>query len=107
MWRAKLQKWCSNSLCRGSPHFLNATVALHKGRTTITLQLVKKILSSLLFIVSFLQPLSSLLSLLLVATTLGSLSQTDAQLSLPSPSQKNPSPQTHFLAISKPNWYSF
>jgi hypothetical protein len=36
LWRAKPQKWCSS----GPPQFLNATVALHKGRATVALYLI-------------------------------------------------------------------
>ena len=128
MWRAKIQKWCSNSLSICFSYFLNVTVTLHKGRVIVALHPIKKryhpILYSFFFpSLSFSQLFSSsLLSPLkknLSATT-SFLSQSIAQPSIPSssssPSKKNPSPQTHFLAISqnptgthftKPNRYPF
>ena len=95
MWRAKLQKWCSNSLSICSSYFLNTTVALHKGRAIVVLHTLKKSyppfclfflfstdLLSLPFSV-FLQ--FSLLCWNLSAAALGFLSQPISQLSIPSP----------------------
>ena len=74
MWRAKMQKWCSNRLFIYSLYCQITTVTFHKWKATVTLHLIKKLyptlsfhdrlsLSPFLFSFSFLQP--SLLSPLL------------------------------------------
>ena len=74
MWRAKMQKWCSNRLFIYSSYCQITTVTFHKWKATVTLHLIKKLYPTLsfhdrlslppfLFSFSFLQP--SLLSPLL------------------------------------------
>jgi hypothetical protein len=82
MWRAKIQKWCSNSLSICSSYFLNVTVTLHKGRVIVALHPIKKRYHPILY--SFFFP-SLPFSQLFSSSLLSPLKKTFGQLLASSP----------------------
>ena len=49
MWRAKIQKWCSNRFSIYFSNFLNAIVTLHRWRVIVALHSLKKSYSTIFY----------------------------------------------------------